>query len=479
VSRAARARALRLIFLIAATCAVSATSSAQTFTTLSWFPGFDEYGVFSPLIQGADGNYYGTALDDSGGYGNIYKITPAGVITILYNFCSLPNCADGSLPEGAPLVLGTDGNFYGVTYLGGESCTIDGSAGCGTVFKITPSGTLTVLHTFSGPDGSEPTWLMQDSGGNFYGTTALGGAESGLGCGTIFKITPHGTLTTLHSFDSTDGCYPVGLIQAANGKLYGAALAGGLTNVPLCENYGFEFSCGTVFNITTGGVFTLIDDLSGTTGAYPLVPMVQAANGDFYGTAILFQYGNGDIYRLDANGTLKAVYWWKGTAIGGSTGLIQASDGNLYGTGGQGYSSDCSSIFKISLTNEYTPVYEGCGDDGGLFENNTLLQGTNGVFYGSYVGDFASAIYSLDAGLSPFIAFVQPSAKASQTAEILGQGLTGATQVTFNGVAASSFTVVSDTYITAVVPTGATSGPVVVTTPAGILTSIVNFQIAE
>ena len=100
------------------------SGSAQTFTTLSWFPGFDQFGVFSPLIQGTDGNYYGTALDDSGGYGNVYKITPSGLITILYNFCSLPNCADGSEPEGGPLVLGTDGNFYGVTYLGGASCAL-------------------------------------------------------------------------------------------------------------------------------------------------------------------------------------------------------------------------------------------------------------------------------------------------------------------------------------------------------------------
>ncbi len=159
-------------------------------------------------------------------------------------------------------------------------------------------------------------------------------------------------------------------------------------------------SAGSGFNITTGGSFTVVDTLSNTTGAYPLAPMVQASNGDFYGTAFLFQYGNGDIYRLGANGTLKAIYWWKGTAIGGTTGLIAASDGNLYGTGGQGYSSACSSIYKISLTDEYTPVYEGCGG-GELFETNTLLQGTNGMFYGSYTDGFASAIYSLDTGLSP------------------------------------------------------------------------------
>jgi len=455
---------------------LAGSSSAQTFTTLSWFPGFDQFGVFSPLVQGVDGDYYGTALDDSGGYGNVYKITPAGLVTILHSFCSLPNCADGSEPEGSPLVLGTDGNLYGVTYFGGASCTLYGSAGCGTVFEMTPSGTLTVLHTFSGPDGSAPTGLIQDSGGNFYGTTSEGGAESGDGCGTIFKITPHGALTTLHSFGFTDGCYPVGLIQATNGKLYGATLGGGPSNIPLCENYGFEYSCGTVFNITTGGTFTLVDTLSNATGAYPLVPMVQASNGNFYGTAFLFQYGNGDIYRLNSNGTLKAVYWWKGADdFGGTTGLVQASDGNLYGTGG-GYSSSCGSVFKLNLTDEYTPVYQGCGG-GELFENNTLMQGTNGMFYGSYTDGSASAIYSLDAGLSPFVAFVQPSTKVNQTAEILGQGLTGATIVTFNGVAATKFTVVSDTFMTAVVPSGATTGPVVVTTPGGALTSNVSFRI--
>jgi uncharacterized repeat protein (TIGR03803 family) len=457
--------------------ATAIASSAQTFTTLAYYPGYDQFGVFSPLVQGTDGNFYGTALDESGGYGSIYKITPAGVITVLYNFCSQTNCTDGAYPAGAPLVLGTDGNFYGVTYYGGAPCTSSGiNLGCGTVFKMTPSGALTVLHSFNGTDGNSPTWLIQDSGGNFYGTAGGGTGCAGGGCGTIFKMTPHGVLTTLHNFDFTDGWGPTGLIQATDGKLYGTTANGGAYDVPVCEPYGLQYYCGTFFKITTGGVFTLVQSFNGINGAVPYVPPVQASDGNFYGTTSVCEYSSGCMYRTNASGNLKALYRWKGIDGGSTVGLIQATDGNLYGAGGFGYSSASNAVFKISLRGDYAIVYS-TGEE--QFEINALLQSTSGTFYGVYTNGFNEAVYSLDVGLGPFVSFVEPAAKVAQTAQILGQGLTGTTSVTFNGIAATSFSVVSDTYMTAVVPSGATTGPVVVTTPGGALTSNVSFRIIQ
>src|ERR1019366_311443 len=108
-----------------------------------------------------------------------------GTETVLHIFCTQSGCPDGADPQ-AGLVQGSDGNLYGEAFVGGAN-------NVGSVFKITTSGTLTTLHSFNGTDGREPSgWLVQGSDGNFYGTTSMGGAL-GLG-GTIFKITPSGTL---------------------------------------------------------------------------------------------------------------------------------------------------------------------------------------------------------------------------------------------------------------------------------------------
>ena len=168
-------------------------------------------------------------------YGTVFKITPSGALTKLYSFCSQSGCADGANPFG-PLVQATDGNLYGTTQIGGANTSGCGGQGCGTVFKITPSGTLTTLYSFcsqSGcPDGANPySRLVQATDGNFYGTTVSGGAFTYCGfaggCGTVFKITPSGSLTTLHSFDGGDGAGPLGLVQATGGNFYGTTSSGG------------------------------------------------------------------------------------------------------------------------------------------------------------------------------------------------------------------------------------------------------------
>ncbi len=176
-------------------------------------------------MQGRDGNFYGTTPRSPYTDGTVFKITPSGTLTTLHTF----DGTDGNNPQ-AGLVLATDGNFYGTTYSGGTSSYCGG--GCGTVFKMTPSGSLTTLHSFSGTDGyNVEAGLVEGSDGNLYGTTVNGGAQND---GVVYKITPSGTLTVLHSFCSqtgcTDGAYPkAALIQATDGNFYGTASAAGPT----------------------------------------------------------------------------------------------------------------------------------------------------------------------------------------------------------------------------------------------------------
>jgi uncharacterized repeat protein (TIGR03803 family) len=184
----------------------------------------------------------------------VFRITPSGTLTTLYSFCAQTGCADGSAPSA--LVQGTNGSFYGTTYNGGVYTG-------GTVFKITPGGTLTTLYSFcaqtNSTDGFYPyAGLVQATDGNFYGTTQNGGANTrcnSIGCGTVFKITPGGKLTTLHSFRGLDGNSPNGLVQGTDGSFYGTTFFGGAYNV------------GTVFKITAGGTLTTLNSLDGSSSS--------------------------------------------------------------------------------------------------------------------------------------------------------------------------------------------------------------------
>jgi uncharacterized repeat protein (TIGR03803 family) len=281
-------------------------------------------------VQATKGSYYGIFLNFYGttvaggahNDGTVFEITAAGKLRTLYSFCSQTNCTDGDQPF-AGLVQGGNGNFYGTTELGGDvtDCV---PYGCGTVFKITPSGTLITLHSFVGTDGGYPqAGVVKATDGNVYGTTTLGGAN---GYGTIFELTKAGTLTTLYSFCSQTGC-------TDGENLYGNGL-------------------------------------------------VQATNGNFYGTT----YGGG------ANG-----------------------DGT---------------------------------------------------------------VFSLSVGLGPFVETLPGAGKVGSEVRILGNKLTGATSVTFNG-APAQFTVKTPTLILTHVPTGATTGTVQVTLPGGTLSSNMPFHVIQ
>jgi uncharacterized repeat protein (TIGR03803 family) len=242
----------------------------STVTTLHSFSGSDGETPWAGLAQGADGDFYGTTANGgTNNGGTVFKITPDGTLTTLYVFCGLASCADGQHPEAA-LFLGANGDFYGTTSAGGAN-------NGGTVFQITPSGTLTTLYSFCAQskctDGKLPyAGLVQAVAGAFYGATATGGAY---GAGTIFKITPGGTLTTLYSFCSQSGC-PDGkspdatLVQGNDGNFYGTTFAGGASGA------------GTIFEITPGGTLTTLHSFAGSNAIHQ-AGLLQATDGDFVG----------------------------------------------------------------------------------------------------------------------------------------------------------------------------------------------------
>lgn len=490
-----------IVFLLFA-LATAITAPAQSFKTLYNFCGglgeeCSDSVYFATLVQGTDGNFYGTAYSGDashvGGQGMVFSITPGGTLTPLYSFCSQTGCEDGASPTYG-LVLGNDGNFYGTTSNGGLSsgaCAQGfGGTGCGTVFKITPQGVLTTLHTFDFTDGAYPYGaLIQGTEGNFYGTTVGGGNAcsnySPYGCGTVFRMTPEGKVTTLHSFDGTDGQGVFGaLVQATDGNFYGTTSSGG-TNTT-CNTY-----CGTLFKITAKGVLTTLHTFNGADGSYPSGPLVQAADGDFYGATVsggAQSYNRGTVFRVTAKGAITTLHsfcsatncsdgYWP------QAGLIQATDGNFYGTAEVGGVNGSGTVFQVTPTGTLTTLHSFAHTDG-QFPFAGVLQATNGNFYGATAeggksdcgGYGCGTIFGVSVGLGPFVKTEPTSGKVGTSVVILGNNLTGSTAVSFNGTPAT-FTVVSSTEITATVPAGATTGALEVTTPTKLLKSNVAFRV--
>jgi uncharacterized repeat protein (TIGR03803 family) len=464
-------------------CAVAtAALHAQTLTTLHSFDGTDGTGTVAVLVQGTDGNLYGTAsAGGANGYGTVFKMTPSGTLTTLYNFCPVAGCTDGGDPKGA-LVQAPNGAFYGTTFIGGAN-------GLGTLFKITASGTLTTLHSFDGTDGAYPqAGLILATNGDFYGTTCgdwcFNASNIPSVPGTVFKITPSGALTTLHSFcslsDCTDGFFPVaGLVQATNGDFYGTTIYGGDTYMGACFP-----GCGTVFKVTPTGTLTTLYNFCSLSvcadGLFPEAGLVQATNGNLYGTSS----GNGDnydgtVFKITPSGALTTLHTFDGTdGAYPQAGLVQGTDGNFYGAMNQGGANSDGTLFKITPSGALTTLHNFDGTDGkGPYAG--LTQATNGNFYGTTTlgGENGYGIaFSLSIGLGPFVETEPTFGKVGAAVKILGTGLTGATSLSFNGTAAV-FTVVSSSEITTTVPTGATTGKVKVVTPGGALSSNVPFRV--
>jgi uncharacterized repeat protein (TIGR03803 family) len=488
-------------------CAACATGArAQTLVTLYNFCSHSDCAdgatPSAALIQATNGSLYGSTL--SGGTANdgtLFKMTTSGELSLLYDFCSAANCTDGSLPN-SPLVLGPDGNFYGTTTQGGPS-------GGGAFFDITLSGQFTAIGSgFGGTNApGDPLGLFAGTDGNFYGATALGGYR---GRGTVFGLTPSGSLKTLYDFCKTSPCasggaFPEGgLVEGMDGNYYGTTTQGG--NGADCQDA--KTGCGTIFRITTGGTLTVLYDFCSQTGCSdgfdPVAPMIQGVDGNFYGTTAqggidnCSSLGSGDdgcgtVFKIGSGG-YQVLYSFcpeSGCTDGAipQAGLVQASDGNFYGTTALGGAGGEGTIFKISPGGTFTLLYTFCSlsdcADGGE-PGAALIQDTNGKLYGTTtVGGSNTACpsgcgtaFSLSAGLGEFVLPEPNSGAVGAAVNILGTALEGATSVTFNGTPAT-FTVSSSSLITTTVPAGATTGEVDVVTPHGTIQSTVRFHVLQ
>ena len=414
------AASLAITAAVVMSLAAASPAKAQNLTTLYSFCSQsgcpDGAYPYAGLVQGTDGNFYGTTYQGGTsaacpapyGCGTVFKITPTGVLTTLYNFCSQSGCTDGKLPY-AGLILASDGNFYGTTYEGGNTNNNE-EPGSGTVFKITPSGALTTLYTFCSlqycADGGGPyDSLVQGSDGNFYGTTVGGGGPYGLG--TVFKITPDGALTSLYSFCDHFECAGIGdptggLVQAGDGNFYGTT--GGLPN-------GTAYS--TIFQITPSGALTYIYSFCslGSTcpdGVKPADTLIQGSDGNLYGTTLYgganqqagFEQPGGTVFSITTGGAHTLLYSFCGVGTYPACsdgadpfgGLVQATDGNFYGTtseGGAYHSAGNSSggtIFRITPAGALTTLYSFCAQSNcpdGAYPQAGLIQASDENFYGT------------------------------------------------------------------------------------------------
>jgi uncharacterized repeat protein (TIGR03803 family) len=389
-------------------------------------PSNCSYGV----TLGTDGNLYSTTGNNDGGsgiWGSIYKVTPGGTATTLHTFT---NGTDGSYPYWPPIEA-TNGIFYGVT---------SNQAVNSTAYSVTSGGTFTTLHTFTGTDGQNVSSLVQGSDGNFYGASVLGGTSND---GVILKMTPAGTVTVLHNFAGTDGSegyWP--LMQAKDGNFYGTTRSGG-TN-----------GAGVLFRMAPAGTYTVLYNFPSTgnpaTGEFPYSGLIQATNGLLYGTTSNHQgpWGWGSLYSYDiTTATFKTLYSFSGNAVGGqpSSPLLQMTDGLVYGTtyvGGN--NAACTTV-----------------------ENDGELVGVGGC----------GTVFSLDIDAKPFVSLVTTSGKVGSKIGILGQGFSASSIVKFNGVTATTVTRTGTTFLLATVPAGASNGYVTVTTGATVLTSSQKFVV--
>jgi len=316
--------------------------------------GSDGYGPAGGLVRGGAGNIYGTAeVGGANGFGTVFKIASDGSETTLYAF---KGGTDGSYPLGS-LIMDSSGNLYGTTEEGGGP-TNTCSTGCGTVYKVAPDGTESVLYAFSGMngDGYNPVGgLALDSSGNLYGTTEFGGAGCSFGCGIFFRVSPAGTETILHTFggfSSDDGSLPAAdLMTDRKGTIYGTTRTGGNSN-----NCGMA-GCGTIFSFTSGGSFNVVFAFQGgADGAQPAGGVVEDKSGNLYGSASEggvvtndCQAGCGTLYAVGAGGVGSTLYAFDGGKSGADPvgDLIMDASGNLYGTSTGGDVLTGGAAFRI------------------------------------------------------------------------------------------------------------------------------------
>jgi uncharacterized repeat protein (TIGR03803 family) len=332
---------------------------------LSFGEGNEGQSPNSALVQSSDGSLFGTTYtggSDDCQCGTVFKLTPAGTFTSLLNL---------SHPYGA-LTRATDANLYGTTWPADSSPQFPG----GVAFQMTPSGIMTVLHQFplstvASSEGGPGSALIQAADGNLYGTTLAGGP---LGGGTVFKLTTTGTLTVLHAFDpSSEGSESRALIQASDGNFYGTTIRGGPSG------------SGTIFKLTTTGASTVLHVFSAATNGYLASPLMQATDGNLYGTTITGgPSGVGTVFRITLAGMFEVLHAFAGSDGGQPySGLIQATDGNLYGTTSIGGSHHYGTVFQITLNGALTVIHAFTGGVDGATPFTGLMQGADGLLYGA------------------------------------------------------------------------------------------------
>lgn len=430
----------------------------QTYTDIHDFDEIEGCCALYPsmMVQGRDGNIYGATT--SGGshfYGNIFKMTPSGTLTSIYSFDS----THGNGPVGG-ITLGTDGNFYGTTYQGG-------SGHAGTIFKVTPSGTFTELYDFTnGSDGAYPRVPpAQAQDGNFYGVTGNGTTP------VLYQWTTAGVFTPMATLPAQS--YSP-LLLGLDGYLYGTTVNGGTHNG------------GTVFQFQPS-TKTLKIIFNFNTEYSPYGPLMQGPDGVLYGTTSVGGTGGGGVvFKMTTGGSYKVLVNFNTTTKTGGTkpysGVVLGSDKYLYGVTSTGGANGQGVLFKVSTTGSGFKVLHDFATVTGDTPYSTPLLHTSGTIYGmAFHGGAHTAygtVYSLDAGLSPFVApVVRRSAKVGTSIGVIGQGFHSATGVLF-GAGAGTYTVSNDTYLTAKIVAGATTGPITVEEPSGNLLSPLNFRVS-
>ena len=338
----------------------------QTVYSFGQYSG-DGDGPFGSLLLGPDGNIYGvTGIGGTHGAGTVFKYTPSGVESVVYNFGSVPN--DGRNPFGGLTYNPADGNLYGTTFMGGLT-------GSGTVYKVSLAGSEKVIKSLSTSLGGPlATLCLNPADGLLYGTANF---FNNTLTGAVFKISTSGVLTFVKGLTGDTGYFPSysGLVLAADGNMYGTTTSG-------AQNTG-----GSIFKVSSTGVFSKVYDFEGTVGFYPESTMIQGTDGAFYGTCKNGPGGYGSVYKFvpGANPAAKAIYVFTGTGDGAAPGaLMQASNGLLYGAARAGGEQGLGSIFNLTTSGSLFTIQDlNTSFHDGTFPDGRLLLGKDGNWYGT------------------------------------------------------------------------------------------------
>jgi uncharacterized repeat protein (TIGR03803 family) len=448
---------------------VAVPAQAQTYSVI--YEATGDPGIANPegeaIALGRDGKLYTTDLS-SGVFQGVFSFTTGGAVTLVNNV--------GGYPAGG-VTLGTDGNFYGVNQNGGIFVNCGISNG-GQLYQLTPAGTQTVFHNFTGNgDGCNPySAPIQAANGVYYGTTPSDNAFVAQNS-TIYTLTSAGAFATLHTFTGPDGQNVYApLVQGSDGNFYGVAAAGGTNGM------------GVIFKMAPSGTVTVLHNFTGIDGCSAYTALIQASDGNFYGTAPCGTGGGsaGVVFKITRGGVYTVLYYTPSgdTSVPVSS-LVQAADGKLYGVTSAGSNGTFGTIYSITTTGTFAVVHTFANTDGNN-PSSPLRQHTNGLLYGATYsgGDLSQCnlggcgvLYSLNIGATPFVSLVSASGKEGARIGIEGQGFSHSSVVKFGGVQAASITFSGSTFITATVPSAALTGQVTVTTGTTTLTSNNTFRV--